>query len=97
MATRDPAAAFLRAFGRAVRERRTRMKLSQEDLGFRSEMDRTYVSGVERGVRNATLKVVLRLSAALGADPADLMAEAQALRTKAEAGARGRIATNRPR
>ena len=94
MRTRDPAAAFLRAFGQAVRERRTEMKLSQEDLGFRSELDRTYISGVERGVRNATLKVVLRLARALDTDPADLMADARAA---GSSGSRGRVAADRPR
>jgi transcriptional regulator with XRE-family HTH domain len=91
--TRDPGAAFLRAFGRAVRERRTALKLSQEDLGFRSELDRTYISGIERGVRNATLKVVVRLATALDTDPADLVGLARTIaRGKGEWGKRGRMA-----
>lgn len=98
MPTRDPGAAFLRAFGRAVRERRTALNLSQEDLGFRSELDRTYISGIERGVRNATLKVVLRLSTALGTDPADLMGVARTLAGgKGEWVKRGRMAGDNPR
>jgi transcriptional regulator with XRE-family HTH domain len=97
VATRDPGAAFLKAFGRAVRERRSELDLSQEDLGFRAEIDRTYVSGVERGVRNVTLRVVLRLSTALGVDPADLLADVRAIRASAATGARGRIASDRPR
>lgn len=97
MATRDPAAAFLRAFGRAVRARRTDQKLSQEDFGFRSGLDRTYVSGVERGVRNPTLRIVFRIAVALDVDPEDLMADARALSTKGEGPARARIASDRPR
>lgn len=96
MPTRDPGVSFLRAFGRAVRARRTILELSQEDLGFRAELDRTYVSGVERGVRNVTLRVVLRLSTALGVDPADLLTDVRAIRA-APAPSRGRIASDRPR
>jgi transcriptional regulator with XRE-family HTH domain len=93
--TRDPAAAFLRAFGQAVRERRVALKLTQEKLGFESGLDRTYISGVERGVRNATLKVVFRLSTALDLDPADLLADTRAV--GGGVAARGRLAADRPR
>ncbi len=79
MATRDPGGIYLRAFGRAVRDRRTAAKLSQEDPGLRADIDRTYISGVERGVRNPTLRMIVRIAAALGADPSDLVAAAHAL------------------
>jgi transcriptional regulator with XRE-family HTH domain len=55
-------------FGSAVRMHRERLHLSQEDLAERASIDRTYVSGVERGVRNPTLHVMQRLSEALGSD-----------------------------
>jgi transcriptional regulator with XRE-family HTH domain len=53
------------------------LDLSQEELGFRAGLDRTYVSGVERGVRNPTLKVVGRLAKALGTPASKLLAAAQ--------------------
>lgn len=53
------------------------MGLSQEDLAFRSELDRTYVSGVERGVRNPTLKTMLRLALALQTKTDKLVTAAQ--------------------
>ena len=39
---------------------------SQEELAFQAGLHRTYVSGVERGVRNPTVTVVERLARALG-------------------------------
>ena len=62
----------LRDFGAAVRALRDEAGLSQEDLAHRAGLDRTYVSGVERGVRNPTLKVIDRLAQALGTDATGL-------------------------
>lgn len=39
--------------------------LSQEELAHRCDLHRTYVSGIERGVRNPTLTVLEKLSAGL--------------------------------
>jgi transcriptional regulator with XRE-family HTH domain len=57
--------AFLRRFGAAVRAERVARGLSQEDLGFEAGLDRTYVSGVERGVRNPTVATIFVLAKAL--------------------------------
>ena len=40
--------------------------LSQEALAFAAEVDRTYVSGIERGLRNPTLDILDSFAAALG-------------------------------
>ena len=77
MAPRDASAAFLLTFGRAVRRCRENRGLSQEELGFESDLDRTYVSGIERGVRNPTAKTILRLAKALGTRPSRLMEMAE--------------------
>ncbi|MCL4722277.1 MAG: helix-turn-helix transcriptional regulator, partial [Gammaproteobacteria bacterium] len=42
------------------------------EFAHRAELDRTYVSGVERGIRNPTLDVITKLAAALGVEVADL-------------------------
>lgn len=55
-------------FGAAVRRHRELLRLSQEELAARAQMDRTYVSGVERGVRNPSLEIMQRLASALGSD-----------------------------
>ncbi len=73
MASRDESAAFVRAFGEAVRAIREKRGISQEDLGFDAELDRTYISGIERGVRNPTLKTIQRLCRALEARPSSLL------------------------
>jgi len=45
-------------FGRRIKELRLRQNISQEELAFRSQLSKNYVSDVERGTRNITLKVV---------------------------------------
>jgi transcriptional regulator with XRE-family HTH domain len=65
---------FCAAFGTAVRARREQLEISQEELGHQAGLDRTYVSGIERGVRNPTLKIVARLAKALKTRPSKLMA-----------------------
>ena len=52
--------------GKAVQERRRAKNWSQEDLAEHSGLHRTYVSGVERGVRNPTVTVLEKLALALG-------------------------------
>ncbi len=52
-------------FGKQVREIRNKMNISQEELGFRTGLDRTYISGIERGMRNPSLENIGRLSKAL--------------------------------
>jgi len=46
---------------------------SQEDLAAESGLHRTYISGVERGVRNPTVLVVARLAQTLGSTPSALL------------------------
>ncbi len=53
-------------FGEKVRLRREELGLSQEEFAFQSGVHRTYVSGVERGVRNPSLTMVERITKALG-------------------------------
>lgn len=54
-----------KAFGSAVRQLREKSGISQETLAERADLDRTYVSGVERGVRNPTLRIIEKLAGAL--------------------------------
>lgn len=70
MPKRDP---VLSTFGQNVRKRREARCLTQEVLAERSELDRTYISDIERGTRNLGVKNIVRLAAALGVTGAKLM------------------------
>ncbi len=60
---------------RNVRRRRTELGLSQEDLADAASIDRTYVSGIERGVRNPTVVLLERLAHALHMQVSELLTE----------------------
>ncbi|BAY97113.1 type I restriction-modification system S subunit [Tolypothrix tenuis PCC 7101] len=57
---------ILCALGYLVRQYRTEQGISQEELGLRANLDRTYISGVERGVRNPSLTALVSLASGLG-------------------------------
>ncbi|MBC7767213.1 MAG: helix-turn-helix transcriptional regulator [Phycisphaerales bacterium] len=46
---------------------------SQEELAAQAELHRTYVSGVERAVRNPTIMIIERLAKALKVSAAALL------------------------
>lgn len=72
---RDPdgATAYLAALGGAVRRQREKLGFSQEAFAFEAELDRTYVSGIERGVRNPTVKTLVRICRVLRLTPGALL------------------------
>ena len=59
-------------FGGNVRRLREALGLSQERLGADAGLDRSYVGGIERGERNLSLSVILRLASAMGVPPGRL-------------------------
>jgi len=65
--------AALKALGFLVRKQREKLSISQEELATRSNLDRTYISGIERGVRNPSLTAILSLSNGLGINTSDLL------------------------
>jgi transcriptional regulator with XRE-family HTH domain len=56
-----------------VRAYRRQLDLSQEKFALESQIDRTYVSGVERATRNPSIKLVEKFAKGLGVDVADLL------------------------
>lgn len=63
------------AFGAVLRAARTRAGLSQEALGLACEIDRTYVSLLERGERQPTLSTLFALSEQLQVSAESLVAQ----------------------
>ncbi len=63
---------ILRKFGENVRAKREARELSQEKLAELADLDRTYISGVERGVRNLSILSATRIAKALRTTLADL-------------------------
>ena len=62
-----------RKLGLRVQRLRQAQALSQEELADRADVHRTYVSGVERGVRNPTVTVLEKLANGLGVGLAELL------------------------
>lgn len=56
-----------------LRKYRQAQGLSQEELAHRADIDRTYISAIERSVYAASIEVVDRLAQALGIEAADLL------------------------
>ena len=59
-------------FGERLRELRTERGLSQEAFAHEAGLDRTYISGIERGRRNVSIRNVERLAIALGLSISEL-------------------------
>ena len=58
---------------RNLRALRREKRMSQEELAHRADLDRTYISSLERSVYSATIDVVDRLAEVLGVDASDLL------------------------
>lgn len=65
--------ALVQTFSRRLKFLREAAGLSQEELASRSRLDRTYVSGCERGIRNPTLISLERLAYALNVPPSAML------------------------
>jgi len=59
--------------GANIRKLRIRKKLSQEQLAHDSEIDLTYLGGIERGKRNPSLMVLVRIADCLDVHPTRLL------------------------
>jgi transcriptional regulator with XRE-family HTH domain len=68
----------LQRFGECVRDKREARGWTQEELGARCGLDRSYIGGIERGERNISLTNLLKVARGLGVSPADLLEEDEA-------------------
>ncbi len=53
------------AVGQAIREVRSSKNIAQEKMAFDSNIDRTYASALERGLKNPSIEVILKLAEGL--------------------------------
>ena len=61
-------------FGRVLRAERRHQGVSQEQLALRAEVDRTFISQIERGVRQPTVTTLVKLARVLSLAPSTLVA-----------------------
>jgi transcriptional regulator with XRE-family HTH domain len=64
---------ILARFGQRLREKRNELGLSQEAFADKCGLDRTYISGIERGKRNVSLLNIGAIAKALGTSISELM------------------------
>jgi len=67
------------AFGKVLHRVRTAQGFSQEELGFRSGSNRTYISDMERGIKEPCLTMLFRIAAALNTAPSLLFKSLEAM------------------
>ena len=68
-----------KAFGKVICAIRAERGLSQEKLALLCELDRTYISMLERGKRQPSLKSILKLAACLDIPAQELVARTTAI------------------
>ncbi|MGP4060984.1 helix-turn-helix domain-containing protein [Halobacillus sp. H74] len=62
----------LQAIGNQIRNLRLERGLTQQELSLRLEIDRTYISRIEKGITNATNPLLYQIAYELGVKPADI-------------------------
>ena len=65
------------AFGRSIKEARLERGVSQEELAYQAEIDRSYMSSIERGEQNVGLMSMTRVANALGVTLSELVLNAK--------------------
>jgi transcriptional regulator with XRE-family HTH domain len=65
------------AFGKVLKRFRTTKDISQENLAFDAELNRTYISMLERGERLPSLDTIFKLAKALECKPSELVARVE--------------------
>ena len=65
------------AFGQVLRRVRKEVGLTQEQLSFAADIERNFVSLIERGVNQPTIRVLFKLADALGTTPSQMLLEVE--------------------
>jgi transcriptional regulator with XRE-family HTH domain len=64
---------LLRSVGARVRQCREERRWTQEDLAERAELDRSYIAGIEAGLRNPSIKAVAKIASGLDLTLSELL------------------------
>lgn len=67
------------AFGKALRQRRKEAGFTQEQLALEAEIQRNYVSLIERGINQPTITIIFKLAKALKCSPSALVKDVEML------------------
>ena len=67
------------AFAQVLRRYRKKIDYSQEKLASESDLDRTYISLLERGLRQPSLTSIIQISKAFKVSAAEMMSEVEVL------------------
>jgi transcriptional regulator with XRE-family HTH domain len=65
------------AFGNSIRQIRTERDISQTQLATLTKLDRSYISGIERGERNPSLTNILKIARALNVPASEIHRRAE--------------------
>jgi len=65
------------ALGSAIRSLRKSQGISQEELAHRSQVDRAYMSSIERGTQNPGVMTIIRIAQSMGISAAEIFAAAE--------------------
>ena len=82
MAVQDYSSSLPKAFGATLRALRRSKGFSQEELGFRSGVHRTYIGELERGQKIPTIAMLARIAHPLALRPSELIRAAEVLASK---------------
>ncbi len=64
---------FLKSLGVKIKRARFEKDFSQEELAYEAGLDRTYISGIERGERNISVITLKKITEALKIDLAKVL------------------------
>jgi transcriptional regulator with XRE-family HTH domain len=56
---------FLKSIGKAIHKRRNQLGISQEGLAYKADLNRAYLSDIERGERNISVYTLKKITEAL--------------------------------
>ena len=59
--------------GERIRKLRKKQGISQEELGFRAKLHRTYIGSIERAEQNVSIDNIQKIAKALKVSPQDLL------------------------